>query len=395
MTVETGQVWTWCAAWHGWRSGKVQGRFRREGCFSNGCGFEVTLTVVPTQGHLDSIRKVMRGDFYIQHGSRQRKLGTQQVLQQREGLRSRTRVSHQFILIEEFRRTFPDVCDRNDLNSKPPSSTILNFMARLREEPETESDLNPDEGRAVAGLPQEVAAQVTEVPDEQLLDSDGIIVSASHRTMWNGGVTRPAGTGESEGTAVQRSRQTRPETCSHRRTGESWIAAWDAWVEIARMCPQTSDIWTSLASSSPGPGNWHGRIRHRESMLDQECGCSGFRPCSSRSDVGVSLNKRTSWSIWNNRKTKVLPGEETTHPCTSGKSRYSLHDQAGRGQVSILSESEAHKKFPKPGVLGCEHARTSPTVRSARGYCSTGLMVYPWIAAFESETRRGHQSHRV
>ena len=36
--------------------------------------YERTPMVVPTRGHLDAIRRFMKGDLYIGRGSRQRKL---------------------------------------------------------------------------------------------------------------------------------------------------------------------------------------------------------------------------------------------------------------------------------------------------------------------------------
>ena len=112
---------------------------------------------------------------------------------------------HGDALIEEFRRSFPDAHDRNDLKSKPPPSSMLDFTARLRWEPDTESDSSPDEGvpgkhlgvlryrradvcwsrihyarnvrRAVAGVSGKVAARVSKVPDERLLGSSGENVS--------------------------------------------------------------------------------------------------------------------------------------------------------------------------------------------------------------------------
>ena len=146
-----------------------------------GC-FEDTPHGGADSGHLDSIRKLTRGDFYIGRGSRQRKLERSKVCNKvkvsevgrtkatssfrdallgdsklRETLWSlsgRTLVCrcqlsqpcHGNVLFEEIRRVFPDAHDRNDLKSSPPSDSMLDFMARLREEPDTESDSSPDKG---------------------------------------------------------------------------------------------------------------------------------------------------------------------------------------------------------------------------------------------------------
>ena len=139
-------------------------------------GFEDTPTVVGTRQHLDSIRKLMRGDFYIRLGSRQRKLGRSKFCNNvkvsevgrdraigsfRNTLREdnhllgilrtlsgRRLVCHcqlsqhcyGDVLIQELRRAFQDAYDRNDSDGQTPSSSILDFVTRLREEPETESD---------------------------------------------------------------------------------------------------------------------------------------------------------------------------------------------------------------------------------------------------------------
>ena len=41
-----------------------------------------------------------------------------------------------YLLIEEFVRAYPFAYNRNDLASEPPSAEVLDFVARLREEPE-------------------------------------------------------------------------------------------------------------------------------------------------------------------------------------------------------------------------------------------------------------------
>ena len=45
---------------------------------------------------------------------------------------------HGDILIEEFKKSFPGAFDRYRDDGVPPSSRILSFMARLREEPESD-----------------------------------------------------------------------------------------------------------------------------------------------------------------------------------------------------------------------------------------------------------------
>ena len=53
---------------------------------------------------------------------------------------------HGDVLIEEFKKSFPDAFDRYRDHGVPPDSRILSFMARLREEPESDEGSSPDEG---------------------------------------------------------------------------------------------------------------------------------------------------------------------------------------------------------------------------------------------------------
>ena len=57
-----------------------------------------------------------------------------------------TQECHGDAIIREFRQHFPDAFDREAPVSEPPSSRVLNYLARLREEPESEADTSPDEG---------------------------------------------------------------------------------------------------------------------------------------------------------------------------------------------------------------------------------------------------------
>ena len=142
----------------------------------------VTPMVLPTRGHLDSVKKFMRGDLYTGRGSRQRNLGRSRYCNNfkvAEVGRDRaiqefrtyllgdkklhgslwtlsgrrlvchcqlTQRCHGDVLVEEFKNSYPDAYDRNKLDGEPPSAAVLNFMARLREEPEEDSDSTADEG---------------------------------------------------------------------------------------------------------------------------------------------------------------------------------------------------------------------------------------------------------
>ena len=144
--------------------------------------FERTPMVVPTRGHLDPIRRFMKGDLKNGRGSRQRKLlcsrycdnykvaevgrakaislfrqhlcGDKVLYGSLWTLSGRrlvyrckpTQCCHGDVLIEEFVKSYLSAHNRKDLASEPPSAEVLDFVARLREEPESESESSPDEG---------------------------------------------------------------------------------------------------------------------------------------------------------------------------------------------------------------------------------------------------------
>ena len=147
-----------------------------------GESFGHTPLVVPIRGHLDSIKRLLRGDLYIGRGSRQRSLPKSRycntfkvsqvgrslaILSFREALLadpvllnslwtlSGTRLvchcratedCHGDVLIEQFRKLYPAAHDRNQPCGVPPGHEILSFLARLREEPESDEGSSPDEG---------------------------------------------------------------------------------------------------------------------------------------------------------------------------------------------------------------------------------------------------------
>ena len=147
-----------------------------------GEGFEVTPMVVPIRGHVDSIKRLLTGDRHTGRGSRQRSLGKSRycntfkvsqcgrsvaISSFRDALLadrvlfaslwtlSGTRLvchcrasesCHGDVLIGEFKRSFPGAYDRSQDRGVPPDPGILSFMARLREEPESEEGSSPDEG---------------------------------------------------------------------------------------------------------------------------------------------------------------------------------------------------------------------------------------------------------
>ena len=147
-----------------------------------GESFAATPLVLPVRGHLDSIKRLLKGDLYIGRGSRQRSLGKsrycntykvsqygrstaiskfRETLLADKGLHrslwtiSGTRLvchcrvtedCHGDVLVEEFRKMYPDAYDRTQRYSVPPEPEILSFLARLREEPESDEGSSPDEG---------------------------------------------------------------------------------------------------------------------------------------------------------------------------------------------------------------------------------------------------------
>ena len=152
-----------------------------------GEAYDVTPMVVPARAWLEEVRKFMRGDYYIGRGSTQRgltqsqicndykvsvygrkeaiwrcerKLRTHPVLRESlwtmSGLRlvchcKRTQERHGDAIIQQFRQHFPNAYDREASASAPPSSCVLNYLSRLREEPESEGETSPDEGAPPKG----------------------------------------------------------------------------------------------------------------------------------------------------------------------------------------------------------------------------------------------------
>ena len=53
---------------------------------------------------------------------------------------------HADVIIEAYRRRFPNSFDRTSDNGETPTSSVLNYLALLRQEPESESGSSADEG---------------------------------------------------------------------------------------------------------------------------------------------------------------------------------------------------------------------------------------------------------
>ena len=146
-----------------------------------------TPMVVPTRGFLDDIKRLMLGDIYIGRGSKQRSLlkgkfsnpykvsqhgRSQAVFRFEQHFRqtkeleadiwtlSGTRLvchcresqeCHGDVLVREFKRQFPGAYDRAAVSAVPPSSAVLNYLARLREEASSSEGSSADEGAAPKG----------------------------------------------------------------------------------------------------------------------------------------------------------------------------------------------------------------------------------------------------
>ena len=147
-----------------------------------GGSFACTPMVVPIRGNLEQVRRFMVGDLYTGRGAKQNGLskspwcnsfkvavlGRQRAIERfasqlssDEQLKSKiwclsgrrlichcleNQACHADVLITEFRRQFPSAFDRDLLGGEPPSSTVLNFLAQLRGEPEQDDGSSADEG---------------------------------------------------------------------------------------------------------------------------------------------------------------------------------------------------------------------------------------------------------
>ena len=147
-----------------------------------GENFDATPMVLPIRGCLDSVKRLLKGDLYIGRGSRQRSLaksrncntfkvsevGREMAIERfRETLKQdqvlycslwtlsgRRLISHcrlhekchGDVLIQEFSNSYPQAFDRTTKAGIPADSRVLNYMSRLREEPDSEEGSSTDEG---------------------------------------------------------------------------------------------------------------------------------------------------------------------------------------------------------------------------------------------------------
>ena len=198
----------------------VVGTLREEDKNTSALGedFGCTPTVVPTRAHLDVVKRLQKGDLYIGRRSKQRSLPKSRycnnckvaecardvaITKFREMLIRDDRLytslwtlsgrrlichcraterCHADVLIEQFRESFPDAYDRSVGGKGPPEPRVLAFMAKLREEPESDEGSTPDDdapgkfaGHRGGGEPMKVGVGYTqrELCDGQSLASPG------------------------------------------------------------------------------------------------------------------------------------------------------------------------------------------------------------------------------
>ena len=148
-----------------------------------------TPLVVFVRGHLDSVKGFMKGDYYIGRGCRQRSLGCSlfaipfkvakhgrdcaielfaKHLDDDVSLRSSIWIlsglrllchcgplqsCHDDVLITAFAHNFPGAYDSHDTSaSVPPTSAQLNYLAALREEPDSSEGSSADEEAKASGV---------------------------------------------------------------------------------------------------------------------------------------------------------------------------------------------------------------------------------------------------
>ena len=141
-----------------------------------------TPHILPVRGCLEEVKRLMRGDFYIGRGSKQRslkrstfandfkvsvfgreiaiakfreKMATDVLLQSTLWTLSGARLichcsakqdCHADAIIEAYRTRFPNAFDRNADSGITPSADVLNYFALLRQEPESDLGSSADEG---------------------------------------------------------------------------------------------------------------------------------------------------------------------------------------------------------------------------------------------------------
>ena len=129
--------------------------------------FDATPMVLPGRGHLDTIKRPPKGDLYIGRGSRQRSLARSRycktfkvsqhgrvvaILGFRDALISDRKLHsslwalsgrrlvchcrpseacHGDVLIEEFRKLYPDSYDRSAGHGAPPESGVLSYIGQI------------------------------------------------------------------------------------------------------------------------------------------------------------------------------------------------------------------------------------------------------------------------
>ena len=375
-----------------------------------GESFDQTPLVVPVRGHLDSIKRLLKGDVYIGRGSKQRSLpksrhcntfkvsqvgravaisSFRQALLADPGLHnslwtlSGTRlVCHcgatedclGDVLVEEFRKLYPAAHDRNQPCGVPPGHEIFSFLARLREEPESDEGSSPDEGVPVkfAGHRGNGSPMMVGVGYVQREFCDGQSLAFPGR--WS-----PEARVYPSSAAWSSVRECTWRFTTHYGTEKLLV---DLAMGKVEESPFPPDEVLRLKSTVAGAAGRAGIRMHRESgdrvdvpidyrfldvLLraadDPEIGLGEYAqgvkvgPGTRMPRLPALYKPNRKWRL----PSQVDPLDYLEYaPDKSGvwRSNYStlrefevqvldvMHDQASRGQIIVMTESEARSKYP-------------------------------------------------
>ena len=416
-----------------------------------GESFAQTPLVVPVRGHLDSIKRLLRGDVYIGRGSRQRSLpksrycNTFKVSQVGRSLAissfrqallsdhvllnslwtlSGTRLvchcratedCHGDVLIEEFKKLFPTAHDRNQPCGVPPGHEILSFLARLREEPESDEGSSPDEGvpEKFAGHRGNGSPMMVGVGYVQREFCDGQSLASPGR--W------PPGSRVYPSSAVWSSVQ----ECFWRFTTHYWTEK------------LLVDLAMGKVEDSPFPPVEVLQLKQAVIDVAARAGICILRKSGDRVDVpidyrfldvllraaddpeiglgqyaqGVKVGPGTRMprlpALYKPEKKWRLPSQVDPldyleyAPDRSGvwRSNYAtlrefeaqvldvMHDQASRGQIIVMTESEARSKYPRSG---CRIPwRSTETEARWKGYSTSTFRRNAWALCEHQNEAQG------
>ena len=295
---------------------------------------------------------------------------------------------HGDVILREFKLTFPDTFDRDDPEAPPPSSRVLNYMSRLRDEPPSEEGsaeegvLPKGSGSRGHGEPKSFGVEYIsrEVCDGQTLASPGRWPISSRRypdsTLWPAlSACFKFGTPD----LLMRLALARVDSCpfdaaSIRSLKSSTL---DILSEHGLKLVRTPDDRTDVPID----------YRYLQLLLDAaEVGLgdfgSGVRvgPGARLPRIPALYPRKKKWSLLKQMDPlddleQQSGGEAVWRQNFSSLEAYTdkvlevMHDQANRGQVLRLSEEEAKKDVPQPygrivriaAPLQPAHFSTEPT----------------------------------